>query len=125
MYVTSSFCHVGITYSSLHYAYSIVTVNVPQYLAWLKSQLILLGGRLERAEFTSLDEVMLKYKNATAIVNCTGLGSIKLSDVQDTSMLPIRGQTVLVRAPHVKKQLCRIGKIMLFADCSLFHRRCR
>lgn len=34
------------------------------------------------------------------IVNATGLGSYHLSDVRDTSMYPIRGQTVLIRAPE-------------------------
>lgn len=36
-------------------------------------------------------------KPATIIVNSTGLGALKLGDVQDTRMRPARGQVVLVR----------------------------
>lgn len=31
------------------------------------------------------------------VVNCTGLSALKLGGVEDQNMLPIRGQTVLVR----------------------------
>ncbi|KAJ7797610.1 hypothetical protein B0H13DRAFT_2168525 [Mycena leptocephala] len=38
--------------------------------------------------------------NASALVNCTGLGALFLGDVNDTAMFPTRGETVLLRAPH-------------------------
>ena len=34
---------------------------------------------------------------ADLVVNCTGLSAYKLGGVEDKSMFPIRGQTVLVR----------------------------
>lgn len=34
---------------------------------------------------------------ASLVVNCAGLGAMKLGGVRDTQMFPIRGQTVLVR----------------------------
>lgn len=37
------------------------------------------------------------------LVNATGMGSLYLSDVADTSVYPIRGQTVLVSSPSFKE----------------------
>ena len=34
---------------------------------------------------------------ANLVVNCAGIGAMKLEGVQDPHMFPIRGQTVLVR----------------------------
>lgn len=36
-------------------------------------------------------------QKADAVVNCTGLSALKLGGVEDKNMMPIRGQTVLVR----------------------------
>jgi D-amino-acid oxidase len=36
-------------------------------------------------------------KRAEIVVNCTGLSSLKLGGVEDKSVYPARGQTVLVR----------------------------
>lgn len=57
---------------------------------------------MERKSFKSIQEVIEEYKDADIVVNCTGLGSYYLEDVKDTSLYPIRGQTILVRAPHIK-----------------------
>lgn len=72
------------------------------YLDWLVKTVEKLGGRLERHTFESIQESIEYYKDADTIVNCTGLGSYYLKDVQDHTMYPIRGQTVVVRAPHIK-----------------------
>lgn len=80
----------------------LVTATVPTYLQWLVKTLKELGGRLERGSFESLNQAIEHYKKADTIVNCSGLGSYYLTDVKDHTMYPIRGQTVLVRAPHIK-----------------------
>lgn len=36
-------------------------------------------------------------QKADLVVNCTGLSSLKFGGVEDQNMMPIRGQTVLVR----------------------------
>jgi D-amino-acid oxidase len=36
-------------------------------------------------------------KKADLVVNCTGLGSLKLGGVEDTTMMPARGQITVVR----------------------------
>jgi D-amino-acid oxidase len=80
----------------------LVTANVPKYLQWLVKTIKQLGGHLERRTFDSINEAIEHYKEADTIINCTGLGSYYLSDVKDHTMYPIRGQTVVVRAPHMK-----------------------
>ncbi|KAL0077488.1 hypothetical protein J3Q64DRAFT_1767933 [Phycomyces blakesleeanus] len=85
------------------------TTSVPTYLAWLVRTLESLGGRLERGSFESLQEVMEKYKDADTLINCTAMGARDLKDVLDDNMYTLRGQTVLVRAPHVKQQFYRDG----------------
>jgi D-amino-acid oxidase len=83
----------------------IVTANVPKYLQWLVKTLRSLGGRLERKSFESIQQAIEEFSEATVIVNCTALGSYYLTDVKDHTMYPIRGQTVTVRAPHIKVKL--------------------
>lgn len=61
-----------------------------------------LGGRIERRTFESIQEAIEHYKEADTIVNCTALGSYFLKDVKDHTMYTLRGQTVVVRAPHIK-----------------------
>lgn len=83
-------------------------MTAPKYLDWLVGQVKLLGGRLERGTFESIQAVAEKY-HADAVVNCTGLGSRALADVRDETLHPVRGQTVLIRAPHIKTQMYREG----------------
>ncbi|KAI8079718.1 FAD dependent oxidoreductase [Halteromyces radiatus] len=89
------------------YRFVAFTANVPQYLGWLIKTFKSLGGKLERQAFDSLQSVMETYKDADTLINCAGAGSKYLKDVQDNTMYPVRGQTVVVRAPHVKFQLYR------------------
>lgn len=74
-------------------------------MAWLVKTIQELGGRIERGTFESIADAIEHYKEADTIVNCTGLGSYYLKDVQDHTMYPARGQTVVVRAPHIKVRL--------------------
>lgn len=86
------------------YTFQSFTATVPTYLKWLVKTLKELGGRLERGSFESLGQLIEQYKEADTVINCTGLGSYYLTDVKDHTMYPVRGQTVLVRAPHIKTQ---------------------
>ncbi|EEB97841.1 hypothetical protein MPER_02753, partial [Moniliophthora perniciosa FA553] len=44
-----------------------------------------------------------------AIVVCAGLGTRFLGGIEDKAMYPIRGQTVLLRAPWVQDMPCSLG----------------
>lgn len=43
-----------------------------------------------------------KAHQVDAVMVCTGLGARTLGGVEDTAMYPIRGQTVLLRAPWIR-----------------------
>ncbi|KAG1140651.1 hypothetical protein G6F37_006417 [Rhizopus arrhizus] len=86
------------------YSFSSFTANVPKYLKWLLETFKSLGGRIERRSVESIEQVIRQYQKADIVINCTGLGSSKLKDVEDTTLCPVRGQTVLVHAPHIKTQ---------------------
>lgn len=55
------------------------------------------------AEATSLAEVAAQFPDADMIVNATGLGAAKLSDVKDETVYPIAGQVVVVSSPRFKQ----------------------
>ncbi|ORY41353.1 nucleotide-binding domain-containing protein [Rhizoclosmatium globosum] len=55
--------------------YETITMNVPKYLAWLVNRVKAKGG------------------------------SLKLGGVEDSSLYPVRGQTILVRAPQVQRTI--------------------
>ena len=70
------------------------------YLPWLTSQCLKAGVVLKRGIFGHLSEAADAHhsgQKAILIVNCTGLSAGKLGGVEDKSMVPARGQTVLVR----------------------------
>ena len=70
------------------------------YLPWLASQCLRLGVVLKRGVFGHISDAADAHSSdqkADLIVNCTGLSAGKLGGVEDRSMVPARGQTVLVR----------------------------
>ncbi|KAJ6567477.1 hypothetical protein B0H10DRAFT_2111698 [Mycena sp. CBHHK59/15] len=111
-------------------AFTIFFIDVPQYLAYLWHRFFFLGGRAFRSKLSSLSDLLspttgvrlgLEHVardgnitettsgsltfNASALVNCTGLGALSLGDVNDTAMFPTRGETVLLRAPWITSGL--------------------
>ena len=52
-----------------------------------------------RRHYPSVSELLSDHPSTTLLVNCTGLGSLKLSDIKDTNLYPTRGQTLLVAEP--------------------------
>ncbi|KAJ7810741.1 hypothetical protein B0H13DRAFT_2475892 [Mycena leptocephala] len=105
-------------------------IDVPQFLAYLWHRFFFLGGRAFRSKLSSLSDLLspttgvrlgLEHVardgniteltsgsltfNASALVNCVGLGALFLGDVNDTAMFPTRGETVLLRAPWITSGL--------------------
>lgn len=97
-----------------------LTIDVPLYLNYLMTKFLSRGGRIVRGAVSHLQQVAengvlpflpaaeRKYLQDTgacaspdAIVNCAGLGARYLGGVEDTAVHPIRGQTVLIRAPWI------------------------
>ncbi|KAJ7851472.1 hypothetical protein B0H13DRAFT_2674167 [Mycena leptocephala] len=111
-------------------AFTTFFIDVPQYLAYLWHRFFFLGGRAFRSKLSSLSDLLspatgarlgLEHvardgiitettsgsltSNASALINCTGLGALSLGDVNDTAMFPTRGETVLLRAPWITSGL--------------------
>ncbi|CAF9940385.1 hypothetical protein IMSHALPRED_002007 [Imshaugia aleurites] len=77
-----------------------VTINTALYLPWLTSQCMKAGVVFKRGVFGHISEAARAHhsgQKANLILNCTGLSAGKLGGVEDKSMRPARGQTVLVR----------------------------
>ncbi|KAI9476633.1 hypothetical protein BDB00DRAFT_859906 [Zychaea mexicana] len=91
------------------YKFQSFTMSAPRYLSWLVANVQKLGIAIERGTFEALSQVADHYDGADIVINCTGLGSLFLTDVQDKTVNAIRGQTVLVNAPHIKTQMYREG----------------
>ena len=81
-------------------AFTSVCINTAIYLPWLVSQCLKAGVTFKRGILGHICEAATVHhsgKRADVIINCTGLSAFKLAGVEDKKMVPVRGQTVLVR----------------------------
>ncbi|KAG6854428.1 hypothetical protein C0991_006972 [Blastosporella zonata] len=95
---------VGVTFDT-------VTIDTPPYLRYLADRFTGAGGVLIRASVQHIEQVIEGGAGAftdvpsptspDAVVVCTGLGTRFLGGIEDKNMYPIRGQTVIVRAPWI------------------------
>ncbi len=76
------------------WAYTAPAVNMPVYLEYLLHRYTCLGGAVLARAVTSLESVA-----APVVVNCTGIGARSL--VPDESLVPVRGQVVVVENPGI------------------------
>ncbi|KAF8191151.1 D-amino-acid oxidase [Pholiota molesta] len=100
------------------YMFETVTIDVPQYLNYLFSRFLSKGGRVTRAHIQHIDQVLetgsVAFQEAggvrrnepasppDAVIVCVGLGAKSLGGVEDHDVFPVRGQTVILRAPWVR-----------------------
>lgn len=91
--------------------FSTVTIDTPRYLHYLAAHFTSSGGHIHRGAVQHISQVVegsfsgdrAVPKPPHAVVVCTGIGTRFLGGVEDKTMYPIRGQTVLVRAPWIKE----------------------
>lgn len=83
----------------------LVAVNPLVYLPWLFSQYLAMGGTYRRATVQSLVE----DDAADCVINCTGFHAREVAN--DSTVVPTRGQNVVVFAPHVKKTISYKGSV--------------
>lgn len=78
-----------------------VCINTAIYLPWLVSQCLANGVVFKRAVFKHILDASAADVHASGkvhlVVNCTGLMASKLGGVEDNSVVPARGQIVIVR----------------------------
>jgi D-amino-acid oxidase len=80
-------------------AFTSVCINTAIYLPWLVSQCLKNGVSFQRRYFSHIGEAFRSVNSASRadiVVNCTGLGATTLGGVQDKTVIPARGQIVLV-----------------------------
>ncbi|GLB39081.1 putative D-amino-acid oxidase [Lyophyllum shimeji] len=105
----------GIAHGS---TFTTLTIDTPNYLRYLARRFTSAGGQIVRGSVQHISQVLeggasifstqpgnenlhLMPGAPDAVVVCTGLGTRFLGGVEDKSVHPIRGQTVLVRAPWI------------------------
>ncbi|KAI9827183.1 MAG: hypothetical protein M1832_005320 [Thelocarpon impressellum] len=77
-----------------------VCMNTALYLPWLVSQCLKNGVVLRRdavAHVCDATKLHHSRRPAELVLNCTGLLASRLGGVEDRTVFPVRGQTVLVR----------------------------
>lgn len=81
--------------------YKAWSVNAPMYIQWLYRELMFVYRvEFERRQVSSLKELFVP--GVSVIVNCSGNG-LQYDGSHDPLCFPIRGQTLLVRAPNAHK----------------------
>ncbi|KAI9248043.1 hypothetical protein BDA99DRAFT_542762 [Phascolomyces articulosus] len=81
--------------------YTTVAVNPGIYLKWLFSQFITMGGQYKRVTLSHIFDAM--DTSVDIVVNCSGMHAKTLGGVEDKTVVPTRGQNVIVHAPHIRK----------------------
>lgn len=82
------------------WSFTAPVVDMPRYLSWLEVGLGARGTVVELRHVANLDG---ELASAEVVVSCVGLGARTLVD--DTSLVPVRGQVVLVEAPEIDEWL--------------------
>lgn len=87
--------HFSPTYRTI-WAFTTYMLDCRKYLPWLLKRFKENGGKCEMRKVGNLREL----SSYNVVINCTGMGARTL--LGDKSLIPVRGQGVLVRAPWVK-----------------------
>jgi len=101
-------------------SFSALNINTPAYLPYLLARFLRSGGRTVRASVQHVTQVleggvgaftndMSEVQSIDALIICAGLGARTLGGVEDKDIYPVRGQTVLLRAPWVKEGRSLVG----------------
>ena len=88
--------------------YETLSINAPAYIQWLGTQLRQRGVEIERRSLFGLSEAFDELGGVRVVVNATGLGARSLAGVQDETVEPIKGQTVLIRTNVTR---CTMGGV--------------
>lgn len=82
--------------------------HAPKFIDNLSKYLKEEGIAVEVRELKHINEA---YKdNKTIVFNCTGLGSKNLAGVNDSDVIPVRAQAVVIRAPYIKESGAYVKK---------------
>ncbi|KAK5126481.1 hypothetical protein LTR85_010717 [Meristemomyces frigidus] len=76
-------------------AYTSIVVTPSIFLPWMRKRLEASGVKFQRMNISSLAD--LEGLGHDVLINASGVGARHLKDCADVKMLPVRGQTVLVK----------------------------
>ena len=92
-----------------------MTIDIPKYLNYLLTHFLEKGGTLIRGCVQHIDQVLEagsapfksdvsteRLAGPDAVIVCVGLGARFLGGVEDKTVYPSRGQTVILHAPWVR-----------------------
>ena len=85
--------------------YKSFIIHAPKYIVHLANLVRRQGVTIRRHRLSSIEEAydLLGFGRVSLVVNATGLGAKSMLGMTESKQLyPIRGQTVLVKAPEVK-----------------------
>jgi len=93
--------------------FSTVSIDVPICLNYLLTQFLAHGGRILRGVVLHVNQILEGGTGLfpggnkldplpAAVIVCVGIGARFLGGVEDKDVYPIRGQTVIIRAPWVR-----------------------
>ncbi|KAJ1568898.1 hypothetical protein HK096_004920, partial [Nowakowskiella sp. JEL0078] len=80
-------------------------VDANKFIKYLSKKFLDLGGAFALRQVDSLSDLYNGESEVDIVINCAGFGSRTLGDVMDESVVPGRGQIVIVYAPHIKKTI--------------------
>lgn len=88
-------------------SFTTLTIDTAVYLPYLFQRFLSKGGRAVRAKVQHISQAIdgvFSPANSPpeAVFVCAGLGARSLGGVEDKDVYPIRGQTILVRAPWIR-----------------------
>lgn len=82
--------------------------NCPLLLNNLKTYLCSLGVKFERRHLKHISQGF-SSTNVKVVFNCSGLGARSLGGIEDSTVYPVRGQVVIINAPHIRQNKVRWG----------------
>ncbi|KAF4462797.1 D-amino-acid oxidase [Fusarium albosuccineum] len=88
--------------------YMTVVLNPHIFLPWLKRNLESSGVKFKRMNLESLSDA--GHLGHDVLVNATGAGPAYLSDIKDTNMELLRGQTIVIKSDYKKCLMRDDGK---------------
>ncbi|KAF9069451.1 D-amino-acid oxidase [Rhodocollybia butyracea] len=95
------------------FRFTTVTFDIPRYLLYLLARFTTAGGNIVHGTVHHIQQVLEggaglfsnslhEPSSPDVVVVCVGLGARFLGGIEDKDVFPIRGQTVLLRAPWIK-----------------------
>lgn len=95
--------------------FTTVTIDTPVYLSYLVEKFTAAGGRVLKGRVNHINSIIEGGANIiagtdigtsggppAAVIVCAGLGARSLGGVEDKRVYPVRGQTVILKAPWVR-----------------------